>query len=63
MKNIINTWPENEIISHQKGRAHVEKLAKKLAKRKIDIMFASDVTRTKETAGILKEQLRHSTYF
>ena len=58
VRNIINTWPE-KTKSHltPKGRAAVEKLAKKLSKRKIDIMFASDITRTKETAGILKERL------
>lgn len=58
VKGIIDTWPEKtKFHLTVKGRAMVEKLAKKLSKRKIDIIFSSDLLRTKETAAILKEKL------
>lgn len=40
-----------------KGRSQVEKLAKNLKKLKPSVIFASDLTRTKQTAEILAEKL------
>lgn len=57
-KGILSSWPEkSKFHLTLKGRTVVEKLAKKLIKRKIDIIFSSDLLRTKETSAILKEKL------
>ncbi len=56
--NIIDSWPEKKKYHlTPKGRIEVEKAAKSLGKEKIDLCFASDLTRTKETAAILKKSL------
>ncbi len=57
-KNVLSCWPEK--TKHGltlKGRIAADKLAKKLAKAKIDLIFSSDLTRTKETAAVLKAAL------
>jgi isoleucyl-tRNA synthetase len=41
----------------KKGRDQIKKVAKKLKKEKIDLIFSSDLQRTKETAEILAKEL------
>jgi isoleucyl-tRNA synthetase len=41
----------------KKGRDQIKKVAKKLKKEKIDLIFSSDLKRTKETAEILAKEL------
>ena len=56
--HLINNWPEPVKLSlTEKGRKQVEISAKKLKKKKIDFVFASDVTRTKQTAEIVCKAL------
>lgn len=55
-------WPEPEHPEHKwgltnKGRKQVEKSAKTLKDKGIDLIFASDLTRTKETADIIAKKL------
>ena len=73
-KNIVFCWPEkfyNPLT--EKGRKQIEKAAKELKKRKvnelrssprcadacvIDLIFSSDLLRTKQTAGIIAKELK-----
>lgn len=55
-RHLLNSWPEPEKLSLTlKGRVQVEKTARILKKEKIDLIFASDITRTKQTAEMVKE--------
>ncbi len=55
-KHLLNCWPEPVKLSLTlQGRTQVEKTARTLRKEKIDMIFASDITRTKQTAEIVKE--------
>lgn len=64
VKNVVSSWPEKaKYHLTPKGRAAVLKLAKKLSRTKIDIIFASDLLRTKETANLLKEELEVPVIF
>ena len=47
----------------EKGRKEIEKLAKKLKNEKIDLIFSSDLQRTKETAQIIGEILNIKPIF
>jgi isoleucyl-tRNA synthetase len=56
VKQIASCWPEIEPLPlTQKGKKQAEISAKKLAKEKIDLIIASDLLRTKETAQIIAE--------
>lgn len=56
LKNVNNCWPEKEKFHLTlRGRRAVEVLAAKLHKEKIDFIFASDITRSKETAELIAE--------
>ncbi|MCL4404179.1 class I tRNA ligase family protein [Patescibacteria group bacterium] len=58
VKNIIDSWPEKRPYHlTARGRAEVKKAAASLKKEKIDLCFSSDLTRTKETAEIMKKEL------
>lgn len=58
VKNIIDhVFEKSRSNLTLKGRTHIEKLAKKLSKRKVDVIFASDFPRTKQTAEILSSAL------
>ena len=54
--DILCSWPEKE-KSHltENGKLQIEQISVKLKKKGIDLVFASDITRTKETAAIIKE--------
>lgn len=57
-KHLINCWPEPEKLPLTlKGVTQVEKSARILKKEKIDIIFASDIARTKQTAEIVAKAL------
>ena len=54
VKKIASCWPEIEPLPLTKqGKTQVEVSAKKLVKEKIDLIVASDLLRTKETAQII----------
>ena len=56
VKEVLSCWPEKTPMHLTlKGRTSIEALAKKTKKMKVDIIFSSDMTRTKETSAILKE--------
>lgn len=58
LKEVINFWPESQRYNLTlKGVSQIENQAKKLKKEKIDFIFSSDLTRTKETAKILGQRL------
>lgn len=53
-KHLINNWPEPvKLPLTPKGKKQVEASARKLKKENIDLVFASDLTRTKQTAEIV----------
>ncbi|MDO8503063.1 MAG: class I tRNA ligase family protein, partial [bacterium] len=53
-----NCWPEKGIFSlTKKGQEEAKLAAKKIKNRKIDLIFSSDLLRTKQTAEILGEEL------
>ncbi len=55
-RHLINSWPEKEILPlTEKGISQVKESAKALKKEKIDVIFASDITRTKQTAEIVAD--------
>jgi isoleucyl-tRNA synthetase len=55
---IVSSWPEkNDWPLTPKGREQVQAAAKKLNKHGVDMIFSSDVMRTKETAGIIAKEL------
>ncbi len=57
-KHMVVSWPEKTPYHLTlKGRTQIEAAAKKLKKEKIDLVFASDLARTTESADILKEKL------
>ncbi|MDO8655487.1 MAG: class I tRNA ligase family protein, partial [bacterium] len=54
LSDIMSSWPEKKPLPlTSKGRAQVEKQAKELKKQKIDLIFTSDLLRTKQTAEII----------
>jgi len=57
-KKVTCCWPEPYYCPlTKKGKEEILKTAKELKKEKIDIIFASDLLRTKQTAEILKKEL------
>ncbi len=58
-RHLINSWPEPEKLPLTlKGTTQVEKSARALKKENIDVIFASDITRTKQTAEIVAKAIR-----
>ena len=58
-KKIISCWPE--IIPSpltKKGRGQIKIAAKKLKNKKIDLIFSSDLLRTRQTAEIVGKELK-----
>jgi isoleucyl-tRNA synthetase len=56
--DILSGWPETEIFRlTEKGREKVKKTADSLKEEKIKAIFCSPVTRTRETAEIIAEEL------
>jgi len=58
-KKIISCWPE-KIPSPltRKGREQIKTQAKKLKKKKINLIFSSDLLRTRQTAEIVGKELK-----
>ncbi len=55
--SVISSWPEKkEFHLTEKGRAQVAASAKKLKKKGVEMIFASDLVRTKETAEIIAKE-------
>ena len=51
---ITSSWPENKVFNLTlKGVSEIEKLIPTFRKKKIDLIFSSDLTRAKETAQII----------
>jgi broad specificity phosphatase PhoE len=51
-------WPEKiKSPLTEKGIKQVKKAAKDLKKKKIDLIFSSDLLRTKQTAGIVSQEI------
>ncbi len=52
----LSSWPEvREFHLTEKGRAQVRESALKLKEKGVDLIFSSDLLRTKETAAIISE--------
>ena len=63
-KRITICWPEKIHCSlTDKGREEVKKAAKKLTKKEINLIFSSDLLRTKQTAEILAKELKVQLIF
>lgn len=59
-EDFLSCWPENktkEVHLIPIGIEQVKKTAEKLKKQKIDLIFASDLLRTRQTAEIIAEKL------
>ena len=57
-KGIIYDWPETSSFPlTKKGEKKIAKLAKKLKKREIDLIYSSDALRTRQTAEIVAKEL------
>lgn len=57
-KRMIYPWPEpTPIYLTKEGEKQAEKSAKELKKKGIDLIYSSDVTRVKQTAGIVAKEL------
>jgi broad specificity phosphatase PhoE len=55
---ILYPWPEPEpILLTKKGREQVKAAAEKLKKEKIDLIYCSDISRTRQTAEIVSKEL------
>ena len=58
IKNLVSCWPENFYSPlTKKGEEQIKLSAKKTKSKKIDLIFSSDLLRTKQTAGIIGEEL------
>ncbi len=61
---IISCWPElQEIHLTETGRAEVLASAKKLKEKGVDMIFASDIQRTRETAEIIAKETGREIIF
>lgn len=57
-KKFVYPWPDNPPVPlTKKGKEQIEKVAKKLKKAKIDLIFASDIFRVRQSAGIVTKEL------
>ncbi len=64
LKEKIYPWPERLPIKLTKaGEKQIEKIAKKLRQKKIDLIFSSDMTRAKQTAEIVARELNLKIIF
>ena len=58
IENVISCWPEKrEFPLTEEGRVQIKESAEKLSDKKIDMIFSSDLLRTKQTAKIVAEKL------
>ncbi len=58
IKRIASCWPEKEPFPlTEEGKNEVRATAKKLKNKKIDLIFSSDLLRTKQTAEIISKEI------
>ncbi|MEK7573956.1 MAG: class I tRNA ligase family protein, partial [Patescibacteria group bacterium] len=58
-KEILSCWPEKEKIQlTDEGKKQIEKITGTLKKKNIQLIFASDLSRTKETAEIVSQEIK-----
>lgn len=58
VKGIVSSWPEKKTFAlTDKGRQQVQKLALRLKGRRIDVIYASPLLRTRQTAQIIAKTL------
>jgi broad specificity phosphatase PhoE len=63
-RKMIYPWPEKKPIKLTKnGQKQIKKAAKILKKKKIDLIYSSDIFRTRQTAGIVAKELGKKTLF
>ena len=56
--DVMSSWPEKKALPlTEKGVKQIEEAAKELKKKKIDLIFSSDLLRTKQTAEIVGKAL------
>lgn len=63
-EKLVSSWPEkiyNPLT--EKGRRQVEKMTDNLGRQKIELIFSSDLLRTKQTAEIISRTLGARTEF
>ncbi|MDP3991008.1 MAG: class I tRNA ligase family protein [Candidatus Nealsonbacteria bacterium] len=59
IKKVNSCWPETiKYPLTKKGKKQIEKAAKELKNKKIDLIFSSDLLRTKQTAEIIAKELK-----
>jgi len=64
IKDIGNCWPEKIYCPLTKrGEKQIKKIAKDLKKKKIELIFSSDLLRTKQTAEIIEKELGLTSKF
>ncbi|MDD5145640.1 MAG: class I tRNA ligase family protein [Candidatus Pacebacteria bacterium] len=57
-KDVLSCWPEKTPFNlTEKGKVQIATVAKKLKNKKIDLIFSSDILRTKQTAEIIAKDL------
>jgi isoleucyl-tRNA synthetase len=58
-EDILSCWPEKKIIRlTERGREQIEKVAKILKDKNIQLIFSSDLLRTKETSEIVSKEIK-----
>jgi len=63
-KKITYPWPDNPPVKlTKKGIRDIQKGAEKLKNKGINLIFSSDIFRTKQTAGIVAKTLGSKVYF
>lgn len=63
-ERIIYPWPESSpILLNEKGKKQIKSVAEKLKAEKIDLIFSSDFSRTRQTAEIVAEKLGKNVIF
>ena len=61
---VVSCWPEEKPLTlTEKGKEEVKRAALELKKEKIDLIFSSDLMRTKQTAEILAKELKVRVIF
>ena len=63
-ENFVSSWPEKRKNPLTKrGKKQIKKIIPKLKKKNIDLIFSSDLLRTKQTAEIIAKELKIKTKF
>lgn len=63
-EKILYPWPEpSPILLTERGKEQVKRAVEKLKKEKIDLIYASDIPRTRQTAEIVAQELDVETIF